>query len=263
MNRVAVHQSVLSSPDPVAGVAAARAAGVDSIGFHVASIASAESLWDKGAGSPVLAELVDALLVSRVTALDVGRVDLGLRGDPTDVAGPRYRVLDLGSRPGCQFVTARAAEGEVEENRARFAALGDAAARRGVRPLLVPMPGTAAGGVREAAEIVRGTRGGVVVDVRPRHADPDEVAGLIAELGDTLGYVRVAAGELDVDMGPATSLLATLPPQVPLVIGSPAAEAGDVPAPVDDVEFLTRCRAGLDRLLIHPRALAAERELRT
>ena len=79
MNRVAVHQSVLSSPDPVAGVAAARAAGVDSIGFHVASIASAESLWDKGAGSPVLATLVDALLVSRVTALDVGRADLGLR----------------------------------------------------------------------------------------------------------------------------------------------------------------------------------------
>ena len=125
------------------------------------------------------------------------------------------------------------------------------------------MPGTAAGGVREAAEIVRGSRGGVVVDVRPRHADPDEVAELIAELGDALGYVRVAAGELDVDMGPATSLLATLPPQVPLVIGSPAGEAGDAPAPVDDVEFLVRCRAGLDRLLIHPRALAAERELRT
>ncbi|NMO91550.1 hypothetical protein [Actinomycetospora sp. TBRC 11914] len=261
MNRVAVHQSVLSSSDPVAGVAAARAAGLDSIGFHVASIASVESLWDKGAGSPVLATLVDALLASRVTALDVGRVDLALRDGPTDVAGPQYRVLDLGSRLGCQFVTARAAEGGVEENRARFAALDEAAARRGVRPLLVPMPGTAAGDAREAAEIVRGTRGGVVVDVWPRVADPDEVADLIAELGDALGYVRVAAGELDVDMGPATSLLATLPPQVPLVIGSPATGSGDAPAPVDDVEFLTRCRAGLDRLLIHPRALAAEREL--
>ena len=258
MNRVAVHQSVLSSRDPVAGVAAARAAGVDSIGLHVASIASVESLWDKGAGSALLATLVDALLVSRVTALDVGRVDLAQQGDPADVTTPQYRVLDLGSRLGCQFVTVRAAEGGVEANRARFAELDAAAARRAVRPLLVPMPGTAAGGVREAAEIVRGTRGGVVLDVRPRTADADEVAELIVELGDALGYVRVAAGELDVDMGPATSLLATLPLQVPLVIGSPAAAAGEASAPVDDVEFLTRCRAGLDRLLIHPRALAAE-----
>jgi hypothetical protein len=263
VNRVAVHQSVLSSSDPIAGVAAARAAGVDSIGLHVASIASVEALWDKGAGSALLATLVDALLVSRVTALDVGRVDLAVQGDPTDVGGAQYRVLDLGSRLGCQFVTVRATEGSVEENRARFAELDDAAARRGVRPLLVPIPGTAAAGVRDAEEVVRGTRGGVVVDVRPRTADPDDVADLIAELGDALGYVRVAAHELDVDMGPATSLLATLPPQVPLVIGSPAGESGEALTPVDDVAFLTRCRAGLDRLLIHPRALAAEQALRT
>ncbi len=258
MNRVAVHQSVLSSSDPVAAVGAARAAGVDSIGFHVASIDSAEALWDKGAGSAMLATLVDALLVARVTALDVGRVDLSLHGDPMDVSSPQYRVLDLGSRLGCQFVTVRATDGSVEENRARFAELDDTAARRSVRPLLVPIPGTAAGGVREAADIVRGTRGGVVLDVRPQGADHDEVADLIAELGDLLGYVRVAAHELDADMGPATSLLATLPPQVPLVIGSPPADAGEAPAPGDDVAFLTACRAGLDRLLIHPRALAAE-----
>ena len=263
MNRVAVHQSVLSSSDPVAAVAAARSAGVDSVGFHVASVASVEALWEKGAGSELLAALVDALLVSRVTVLDVGRLDLALLGDPTDVGGPQYRVLDLGSRLGCQFVTVRAAEGGVEENRTRFAQLADAAARRGVRPLLVPTPGTAAGGVREAAQIVRGTRGGLVLDVRPSCADPEEVGALIAELGDALGYIRVAAQELDVDMGPATCLLATLPPQIPLVIGSPATGAGDAAAPVDDVEFLTRCRAGLDRLLIHPRALAAEREPRT
>jgi hypothetical protein len=259
VNRVAVHQSVLSSEDPVAVVAAARAAGVDSIGFHVASIASVETLWDKGAGSAMLATLVDSLLVSRVTALDVGRVDLAVRGDPTDVSSPQFRVLDLGSRLGCQFVTVHASGGSVEENRARFAELDAAAGRRRVRPLLVPIPGTAAGGVRDAAEIVRGTRGGVVLDVRPRGADPDEGADLIAELGDALGYVRVAADELAVDMGPATSLLATLPPQVPLVIGSPATDAADAPTPVDDVAFLVACRAGLDRLLIHPRALAAER----
>jgi sugar phosphate isomerase/epimerase len=263
VNRVAVHQSVLSSHDPVAGVSAARAAGVDSIGFHVASIASVEALWDKGAGSAALATVVDALLVSRVTALDVGRVDLAPGADPTDVSSPQYRVLDLGSRLGCQFVTVRTTEGGAEESRARFAELAEAAARRGVRPLLVPDPGTAAGDARDAAEIVRGTRGGVVLDVRPRGADRDEVADLIAELGDALGYVRVAAGELDADMGPATSLLATLPPQVPLVIGSPVGGADDAPRPVDDVAFLTACRAGLDRLLIHPRAVAAEREGRT
>ncbi len=217
---------------------------MDSIGFHVASIASVESLWDKGAGSAMLATLVDSLLVSRVTALDVGRVDLARARRPHRRRSPQYRVLDLGSRLGCQFVTVRASGGGIEENRARFAGWTTPPARRRVRPLLVPIPGTAAGGVREAAEIVRGTRGGVVLDVRPRVADPDEVADLIAELGDALGYVRVAADELDVDMGPATSLLATLPPQVPLVIGSPAGEAADAPAPVDDVAFLARAGPG-------------------
>ena len=70
----------------------------------------------------------------------------------------------------------------------------------------------------------------------------------------------MAADELDVDMGPATSLLATLPPQVPLVIGSTRDRMPPTrPSPVDDVAFLAACRAGLDRLLIHPRALAAER----
>jgi hypothetical protein len=88
-------------------------------------------------------------------------------------------------------------------------------------------------------------------------------------------------------MGAATSLLATVPPQVPLVIGTPGAvvwaavdrgrpERGDsvtsatrtpptvarpaVTAPVYDGVFLAACRAGLDRLLVHPRAVAAERK---
>jgi hypothetical protein len=130
-----------------------------------------------------------------------------------------------------------------------------------VRPLLVSGDGTS---VRDALTAVAGTRAGIVLDVRPSVADPEEVAELIVEAGDALGYVRVPADELAVDMGEATSLLATLPPWVPVVVGAPRtprppADPADPAAPARAGAFLAACRAGVDRLLVHPRALAAER----
>jgi hypothetical protein len=278
VNRVAVHQSVLAPADPVACVIAARAGGVDSVGLHVASVAEAERTWGRGEGSPVLAALIDALLVTRVTALDVGRIDLADTegADPTDPAGARHRALDLATRLGAQFVTARA--GTTGGNGAAgaratadaFAELCEQARPFRVRPLLVPTPGTTVSTARAALAAAGGTRGGIVLDVDPAVADPEEVAQLVVEAGDALGYVRVAAAALRPDMGPATSLLATVPPQVPLVIGTlgdvdPAVGAGGDAAPVDvvapgrDGAFLASCRLGVDRLLVHPRAVAAER----
>lgn len=286
MNRVAVHQSVLAPADPVACVIAARAGGLDSVGLHVASVAEAEPAWGRGAGSPLLATLVDALLVSRVTALDVGRIDLAGTGDgvdPNDPRSARHRALDLAGRLGAQFVTARAAttagNGATTARATAdvFAEVCEQARPFRLRPLLVPAAGTTVITARAALEIVDGTRGGIVLDVSPSTADPDEVAQLIVDAGDALGYIRVPAAELRPEMGPATSLLATLPPQVPVVIGS----LGDVipagspevtsstpldggAAPLDPETlgrhgaFLAGCRAGVDRLLVHPRAVAAE-----
>jgi hypothetical protein len=142
--------------------------------------------------------------------------------------------------------------------------------------------------VRTALAVVDGTRGGVVLDVAPTD-DPDEVADLVVEAGEALGYVRVPAGALAPDMGAATSQLATLPPQVPVVIGTPiggggpgggdgagggaeagggdeaagggtgSAESGDAVSVARDGAFVAACRAGIDRLLVHPRAVEAER----
>jgi hypothetical protein len=221
----------------------------------------------------MLAELVDALLVSRVTTLDVGRIDLADDdgADPREPHRPRHRVLDLAGRLGAQFVTARAGAAQTLGRTAdAFAALCEQARPFRVRPLLVPSPGTPVTTPTTAVAVVEGTRGGVVLDVAPSMADPEEVAELVVEAGDALGYVRVPADELRPDMDAATSLLATVPPQVPLVIGKPGAVAravagatvarAAVTAPVYDGVFLAACRAGLDRLLVHPRAVAAERK---
>ncbi|GLZ55527.1 hypothetical protein Acsp07_51440 [Actinomycetospora sp. NBRC 106378] len=256
VNRVAVHHSVLDPRDPVACVLAARAGGLDAVGLHVAAEPEAERAWGHGAGTPLLAALVDVLLVTRVTTLDVGRIDLGEPGaDATD--DPRRRTLDLGARLGAQFVTVRAVDG-VDTGDA-LASLAAQAASFRVRPVLVP-----AGDVREALTAVAGTTAGVVLDVVPTLADPEEVAELIVEAGDALGYVRVPADELGPDMGAATSLLATLPPWVPVVVGTPRTplpvrDPADPAAPARAGAFLAACRAGVDRLLVHPRALAAER----
>jgi len=266
---VAVHQSVLGSSDPVAAVLAARAAGIDAIGLHVASVADAERAWGGGAGTPLLAGLVDALLVSRVTVLDVGRIDLTVAADDAaDPQGPRHRVLDLAARLGAQFVTVRAAAGPAGRESGTadaFAALVTQARAFRVRPLLVPAAGTAVPDVRTALAVVSDGRGGVVLDVRPATDDVDEIADLVVEAGDALGYVRVPAADLRPDMGPATSLLATVPPQVPVVVGT-LGEAPSTPEPADprdpaarvrDVAVLAAHRAGIDRLLVHPRAVAA------
>ncbi|MFC5064779.1 hypothetical protein [Actinomycetospora atypica] len=262
MNRVAVHHSVLDPTDPVACVLAARAGGIDAVGLHVASEDAAERAWEHGAGAPLLAALVDVLLVSRVTALDVGRIDLG---DPpgTAAADPRHRALDLAGRLGAQFVTARASS--TVDTADAVAVLCHQAEPFRVRPVLVPTPGTPVASPRDAIAAVAGSRAGIVLDVVPSTVDADEVAELLVEAGDALGYVRVPADELGVDMGAATSLLATLPPWVPVVVGAPREPLGRRPDPADPTSaarsgaFLAACRAGVDRLLVHPRALEAER----
>ena len=93
----------------------------------------------------------------------------------------------------------------------------------------------------------------------------------MVELGELLGYVRVPAHELGAAAAPG--LLATLPPQVPVVIGEPPttttataatptanhrsrAEADHAAAP-DEGDLLARLtawRIAVDEMLRHPSA---------
>ena len=104
MNRIALHQSTVHPLDPVALVDVAQRAGLDSIGLRVAAASDVEEWWSRGIGSPMLRALVDALLASRITVLDVGRVPLGPELCVVDIGHPYGRVLELGSRLGAQFV---------------------------------------------------------------------------------------------------------------------------------------------------------------
>ena len=97
MNRIALHQSTVHPLDPVALVEVARGAGLDSIGLRVgdvADVADVEAWWSRGIGSPMLPDLIDALLAHRVTVLDVGRVPLG----------PELCVMDIGHPYGLSLI---------------------------------------------------------------------------------------------------------------------------------------------------------------
>ena len=216
VNRIALHQSTVHPLDPVALVEVARGAGLDSIGLRVAAVADVEPWWSRGIGSPMLPDLIDALLAHRVTVLDVGRVPLGPELCVMDIGHPYGRVLELGTRLGAQFVTVRAGE-PADDPADFFARLAELAARYHLRPLLSPAAGTAVATLEQAAAAVAGTGGGVVLDVVPGRDDGPTVDETVVELGDLLGYVRVPARALDHTVTPG--LLATLPPQVPIAIG--------------------------------------------
>jgi sugar phosphate isomerase/epimerase len=253
VNRIAVHQSIVHPLDPVGLVQVAERADIDSVGLHVASVEEVEPWWVKGIGSEMLRELVSALLASRVTVLDVGRVRLGPELRVWDGRHAYARALELGVRLGAQFVTARAAADVNEDPAELFAVLDELAARYRLRPLLAVVPGTPAATLATAAAIVDGTRGGIVLDVSPHNSSPTDVEEAVVELGEKLGYVRVPARELDTDLTPG--LLATLPPQVPVAIGdSASAPVTDAQPGADPLTRLTAWRAAVDVLLRHPQA---------
>jgi hypothetical protein len=263
VNRIALHQSTVHPLDPVALVDVASRAGLDSIGLRVAAAAEVEQWWSRGIGSPTLPALVDALLATRVTVLDVGRVRLAPELRVVDVQRPDTRVLELGSRLGAQFVTARAAAGPADPPAALFAVFAELAARFHLRPLLSPAPDTPVATLEQAVAAVDGTAGGVVLDVVPGRDSPAAVDQTVVELGDLLGYVRVPARALPHPAAPG--LLATLPPQIPVAIGGLPGD-GDPRSPdatdaVPDalplqVARAAELRAAVDAMLRHPRAAA-------
>jgi hypothetical protein len=228
VNRIAVHQSIVHPFDPVGLVRLAERAGIDSVGLHVATTPEVETWWVKGIGAAMLRDLVAALLAARVTVLDVGRVRLGPELRVWDGQHAYARALELGVRLGAQFVTARADAGVADDPAELFAVLDELAGRYRLRPLLAVVAGTPAATPAAAAAIVEGTRGGIVLDVSPSTDSPAGVAETVVELGELLGYVRVPAHELGAATAPG--LLATLPPQVPVVIGEPPTAASPAPA---------------------------------
>jgi hypothetical protein len=257
VNRIAVHQSIVHPFDPVGLVRLAERAGIDSVGLHVATTPEVETWWVKGIGAAMLRDLVAALLAARVTVLDVGRVRLGPELRVWDGQHAYARALELGVRLGAQFVTARADAGAADDPAELFAVLDELAGRYRLRPLLAVVAGTPAATPAAAAAIVEGTHGGIVLDVSPSTDSPAAVAETVVELGELLGYVRVPAHELGAATAPG--LLATLPPQVPVVIGEPPTAAATAPAHPAGSGGPAISTASDDRAGPHDPTAAAER----
>ena len=256
MNRITLHQSTVYPMDPVRQVEIAEGAGIESIGLRVAAVDDDQEWWAKGLGSAMLRELIEALLRSRRTVLDIGRVELGPDLHVVDARHAYVRALEIGVRLGAQYVTARAGAGDPGE---LFAVLAGLARSYQLRPLLAAVPGTSVDTVARAAEIVADTGGGVILDVDP-HADDETAAALadtVADLGSLLGYVRVPARALEA-APPRPGLLATLPPQVAVAIGAAPTDSPTAAGPVDTdhVARVTALRTAVDTMLRHPQAEA-------
>jgi hypothetical protein len=255
VNRIALHQSTVHPLDPVGLVRVVERAGLQSIGLRVAAVGDGTQWWSKGIGSEMLHELVPALLASRVTVLDVGRVELGPELRVVDSRHAYSRALELGVRLGAQFVTARAATGSAEDPAELFGLLAELAHRYRLRPLLSVVPGTPVADLERAVAVVGDTGGGVVLDVSPLRDEADRIADTVVELGDLLGYVRVAARELG-GAGAGRGMLATLPPEIAVAIGGTVADAPGAPGPIadDHVARVVALREAVDAMLRHPEA---------
>src|SRR4051794_16051994 len=164
--------------DPLGQVEVVGEAGIDSIGLRVAAVDDPQEWWSHWLGSPMLHRLIEALLASRVTVLDVGRGHLGpeLRG--VDGRHGCVGVRGMGARLGARFVTARLPDDPTDDPVELFGLLSGLGSRYGLRALLVAVPGTAVATARDAARIATGTDGGVVLDVSPAD-DPDTVADAV------------------------------------------------------------------------------------
>ena len=254
-NRLAVHQSAVHPRDALELTGALPGTGWHSVGLHVGGTEEVEPWWRGGAGERNLARLVALLLETRVTVLDVGRVQLGTGLPRDDVHAGHGRVLDLGARFGARYVTARFASPDLgrAERADVFGQLAEQARPYRLVPLLAPVPADRPDLVADAVAVVAPGSGGVVLDVPVGSCTPEEVEAVVDTLGDALGYVRLSARQVAAAGAEAGGLLATLPPHVPVALG------GD-----DSLGFLgddVRTRLSellevVDGLLEHPRARA-------
>lgn len=250
MNRLALHES-LADEAPSRLVDVAAAAGFTSIGLRVAHSPGAGRWWSKGAGALELHALIDRLLATRISVLDVGRIDLPPDGDE-DVR----LVLDLAGRLGARHVTVGLREGPESATEA-FGHLVQEADNYQVVPLLAPHPSAAWLTDEAATALTRTTGGGLVLALSTSESFID-IDTRVTAAGNRLGYVRLLAEELDAAAEDAVAgLLATVPAHVPIAVGAGAADSGG-----ELVERARRWSRLIDRMLEHPRA-RHERETRT
>ncbi|PRY48463.1 hypothetical protein LY71_109100 [Geodermatophilus tzadiensis] len=252
-NRLAVHQSLVHPRDALELTGALPGTGWHSVGLHVGGTAEVEPWWHGGAGERNLARLVALLLETRVTVLDVGRVQLGADLPRDDVHAAHGRVLDLGARFGARYVTARLTTPDPGRRADVFARLAEQARPYRLVPLLAPVPADRPDLVEDAVAVVSPSGGGVVLDVPVGSGTAEEVEAVADALGERLGYVRLSARQVAAAGEDAAGLLATLPPHVPVALG------GDDSTGVLDGDLRARLAAlhgRVDALLEHPRARA-------
>jgi hypothetical protein len=240
VNRMVVHQSVVHPRDPLELTELLPGTGWDSLGLHVGAAEEVEHWWSGGTGERNLARLVDLLLETRVTVLDVGRVRLDGPLPPDDV----HARFGAPSTPAGRSLAERA---DV------FGQLADQARPYRLRPLLAPVPADRPDLLADAVAVVAPSRGGLVLDVAATSATAEQVEEAVELVWEHLGYVRLSARAVEAAGEAGAGLLATLPPHVPVALGG---EDSQGLLAEDPVPRLRSLHTLVDRMLEHPRARA-------
>ena len=198
--------------------------------------------------------MVDHLLASRVSVLDIGRVEFGDLPDAVTTTESYRGVLDLGNRLGAHDVTAAAvpSEQQVTDVADLFGRLVQDCAAYQLIPLLVPQPDTSVATLGDALDIVRRFGGGMMINVSTSQT-AFEIESMVLEAGNHLGYLRVPATDLDVATEETVAgLLATVPVHVPIAVGS---AVGSEARGTSSGDLLARARGWyrtIDIMLEHP-----------
>ena len=264
MNRLAIHESVAADLEPTDLITVAQQAEFDSVGLKVAHGPGAERWWSKGAGAEELVRMVDHLLASRVSVLDIGRVELGDLPDAVATTESYRGVLDLGTRLGAHFVTAAAVPSaqQVTDVVDLFGQLVLDCDAYQLIPLLVPQPDTSVATHGDALEIVRRVGGGLMINVSTAQT-AFEIECLVMDAGNHLGYLRMLATDLDAASDDAVAgLLATVPVHVPIAVGSAVRSESRGTSSGDLLDRARGWYRTIDIMLEHPRARAERKRRR-
>jgi sugar phosphate isomerase/epimerase len=254
------HLTVRRLPPPDLVTVAAHA-GFDDVGLRISPVTDDEQPWPMWPGSPMLAETVRRCADTGMRVLDVESIRL--TPAPADY-GP---VLEAAAELGARYINTMCEDPDLARLSDTFAALVEAAAPYGVRPLIEFMAYRSVATLKDAATIAsRSGGGGILIDALHVQRCGVGLDELTATDPGLFGYLQLCdaplkapaneirearAGRLLPGDGqlPLRDLLDAMPAGIPVAVEAPRAVLWDTPA-----EFTARARRALGSVLSSQRS---------
>lgn len=226
----------LAAPDLID---VAAEAGFDAVGLRISPAGADDHPWPLLAQASLRARVHDRLNATGLSVLDVEVLRLDGAAKPRALEA----VIDVAAELGARYALVNAYDREPARLREHFHELCELSVPRGVRPVLEFLPYSDVRTLAAALEVVRGSRGGVLVDPLHLQRSGGSVCELAAVEPSLRPYLQLcdaprAAPSLDPDVLRAESrhdrlapgrgeldlhgLLDAYSPEVPLSIEVPS-----------------------------------------